>query len=93
MHTPFAGVGLHILHRTGFFDKGPVVENQIISNIYSCTLHPQIRRHRPSHCPICGMTLEPIASDDGPLPSDINKCGRGLDLLFRDGQTSGVACE
>ena len=93
MHIPFAGVGSRTLHRIGFANKGSVVENQVIPNIYSCTLHPQIRRHRPGHCPICGMTLEPIASDDGPPPLDINKCGRDLDLFFRDGQTSGAACE
>jgi len=27
--------------------------------IYTCPMHPQIRRNGPGHCPICGMTLEP----------------------------------
>ena len=27
--------------------------------IYTCPMHPQIRRGAPGHCPICGMTLEP----------------------------------
>ena len=66
MHSPFAGVGSHTLHWIGIANKGSVVENQTISDIYSCTLHPQIRRRHPGHCPICGMTLEPITSDDGP---------------------------
>ena len=26
--------------------------------IYTCPMHPQIRRSEPGHCPICGMTLE-----------------------------------
>jgi P-type Cu+ transporter len=27
--------------------------------IYTCPMHPQIRRSAPGNCPICGMTLEP----------------------------------
>src|ERR1700677_1433942 len=26
--------------------------------IYTCPMHPQIRRSAPGNCPICGMTLE-----------------------------------
>src|SRR3984885_5652233 len=28
--------------------------------IYTCPMHPQIRRNEPGNCPICGMTLEPL---------------------------------
>jgi Cu+-exporting ATPase len=28
--------------------------------IYTCPMHPQIRQKGPGHCPICGMTLEPL---------------------------------
>jgi Cu+-exporting ATPase len=28
--------------------------------IYTCPMHPQIRRDHPGNCPICGMTLEPL---------------------------------
>ena len=27
--------------------------------VYTCPMHPQIRRNAPGNCPICGMTLEP----------------------------------
>jgi Cu+-exporting ATPase len=27
--------------------------------IYTCPMHPQIRRDAPGSCPICGMALEP----------------------------------
>jgi P-type Cu+ transporter len=27
--------------------------------IYTCPMHPQIRRNEPGNCPICGMALEP----------------------------------
>ena len=28
--------------------------------IYTCPMHPQIRKVGPGNCPICGMTLEPL---------------------------------
>jgi Cu+-exporting ATPase len=28
--------------------------------IYTCPMHPEIRRPAPGNCPICGMTLEPV---------------------------------
>jgi Cu+-exporting ATPase len=29
--------------------------------IYTCPMHPQVRNTGPGSCPICGMTLEPLA--------------------------------
>jgi Cu+-exporting ATPase len=28
--------------------------------VYTCPMHPQIRRPEPGSCPICGMSLEPV---------------------------------
>jgi Cu+-exporting ATPase len=38
--------------------------------IYTCPMHPQIRRNEPGNCPICGMTLEPegIPEPEGTSP-------------------------
>jgi Cu+-exporting ATPase len=38
--------------------------------VYTCPMHPQIRRSEPGNCPICGMTLEPIGGveETGPSP-------------------------
>jgi P-type Cu+ transporter len=38
--------------------------------IYTCPMHPQIRRDDPGNCPICGMTLEPegIPEAEGTSP-------------------------
>jgi Cu+-exporting ATPase len=38
--------------------------------IWTCPMHPQIRRPGPGICPICGMALEPEApsADDAPNP-------------------------
>ena len=32
--------------------------------IYTCPMHPQIRRSEPGNCPICGMALEPEGIPD-----------------------------
>jgi Cu+-exporting ATPase len=38
--------------------------------IYTCPMHPQIRRNSPGSCPICGMALEPagIPEAEGTTP-------------------------
>jgi len=32
----------------------------VTSTIYTCPMHPEIRRNGPGSCPICGMALEPL---------------------------------
>ena len=36
--------------------------------IWTCPMHPEIRRDQPGNCPICGMALEPLepSLEDGP---------------------------
>ncbi|HEX5185008.1 MAG TPA: heavy metal translocating P-type ATPase [Allosphingosinicella sp.] len=45
--------------------------------IWTCPMHPEIRRDRPGACPICGMALEPLEPtlDEGPNPEliDMNR--------------------
>jgi Cu+-exporting ATPase len=38
--------------------------------IWTCPMHPQIRRSKPGNCPICGMALEPLEPSlaEGPNP-------------------------
>jgi Cu+-exporting ATPase len=38
--------------------------------IYTCPMHPEIRRDQPGHCPICGMTLEPVIATGEPQEGD-----------------------
>jgi Cu+-exporting ATPase len=42
--------------------------------VWTCPMHPQIRRDGPGTCPICGMALEPAepGADDGPNPELID---------------------
>jgi Cu+-exporting ATPase len=40
------------------------------ATIYTCPMHPEIRRTQPGSCPICGMALEPVdpSHETGPNP-------------------------
>jgi len=46
--------------------------------IYTCPMHPQIRRPAPGNCPICGMALEPViaTADMGPSPELVDMTRR-----------------
>lgn len=39
-------------------------ENEIIDQIWTCSMHPQIRKAEAGNCPICGMELIPLASEE-----------------------------
>ena len=45
--------------------------------VWTCPMHPEIRRNGPGQCPICGMALEPLEPmlDEGPNPEliDMNR--------------------
>ena len=30
--------------------------------IFTCPMHPEVRQKGPGHCPICGMSLEPLVN-------------------------------
>ena len=34
------------------------------NTVYTCSMHPQIRQSEPGKCPICGMELIPLGSND-----------------------------
>ena len=44
--------------------------------IYTCPMHPEIRRSQPGDCPICGMSLEPLLptlEDENPELKDFSR--------------------
>jgi len=66
---------------------GPVVEPTLVGAdvdditngiIWTCPMHPQIRRSKPGRCPICGMALEPLepSLEEGPNPELIDMTRR-----------------
>jgi Cu+-exporting ATPase len=46
--------------------------------VYTCPMHPQIRRDRPGSCPICGMALEPagVPGAEGGTSSELGDMTR-----------------
>ena len=48
------------------------------AKIWTCSMHPQIRRDGPGSCPICGMDLVPVKKSSGgvrtvSISSDVKK--------------------
>ncbi|HEX2764334.1 MAG TPA: heavy metal-binding domain-containing protein, partial [Allosphingosinicella sp.] len=46
--------------------------------IWTCPMHPEIRRDGPGSCPICGMALEPLepSLEEGPNPELVDMTRR-----------------
>ncbi|MGB0392198.1 MAG: efflux RND transporter periplasmic adaptor subunit [Salibacteraceae bacterium] len=40
-------------------------ETSDAASVWTCSMHPQIRQNEPGDCPICGMDLIPLASEQG----------------------------
>jgi heavy metal translocating P-type ATPase len=49
---------------------GPDLVKPTSGTVWTCPMHPQIRRDEPGSCPICGMALEPElpTEETGPSP-------------------------
>ncbi len=43
---------------------GHAMEDHQKGTVWTCSMHPQIRSEKPGKCPICGMTLIPLESDN-----------------------------
>jgi Cu(I)/Ag(I) efflux system membrane fusion protein len=52
--------------------------------IWTCAMHPQVRQDGPGRCPICGMNLTAIRSEE------TNKAGKGLTSTEPMGTSSDV---
>ena len=49
-----------------FLEKKKQPEPEASGTIYTCPMHPEIRRHGPGPCPKCGMALEPATPVKAP---------------------------
>ncbi|ECE7333187.1 YHS domain-containing protein, partial [Salmonella enterica subsp. enterica] len=45
-------------------------EKDISEGVWTCPMHPEIRRSGPGSCPVCGMALEPLVATASTGPSD-----------------------
>jgi len=52
----------------------PIAEAPVAGAVYTCPMHPEVRRDQPGACPKCGMALEPEMPglDDGESPELID---------------------
>src|SRR5437868_13685687 len=68
----------HDEHPAGPAEHGPIVREADQGTIWTCPMHPQIRRNGPGQCPICGMALEPLEPtlDERPNPELIDMTRR-----------------
>ncbi len=53
-------------HCTGHHEKPESTDPVPAGTIYTCPMHPEIRRDAPGFCPICGMALEPLTVTASP---------------------------
>ena len=48
---------------------------------YTCPMHPEVLRDEPGNCPLCGMTLEPVAASTShwtcPMHPEVHEQGPG----------------
>jgi Cu(I)/Ag(I) efflux system membrane fusion protein len=49
-------------------------------NIWTCAMHPEVRRNEPGKCPICGMDLVPLSQDISADPGAIHLTSEALEL-------------
>ncbi len=43
-------------------ERGAQEESEVAEEVWTCSMHPQIRADGPGQCPICGMDLVPASS-------------------------------
>ena len=53
-----AGVALLLFSCTG--EGVPRESEQQTAEVWTCSMHPQVRQDGPGDCPICGMDLIPV---------------------------------
>ncbi len=48
------------------------VSHEAAAEIWTCSMHPQIRQHKPGRCPLCGMALIPVKDhSDSSSPTEV----------------------
>ncbi|MBV8188627.1 MAG: YHS domain-containing protein, partial [Alphaproteobacteria bacterium] len=70
--------GKFTAERERYLEARPAPAEMPAGTIYTCPMHPQIRRIGPGSCPICGMALEPAdaTAATGPNPELVDMTRR-----------------
>ncbi|MEX0812978.1 MAG: efflux RND transporter periplasmic adaptor subunit [Chitinophagales bacterium] len=50
------------------------------SKTWTCSMHPQVRKDEPGDCPICGMELIPLNSEEGLDPKAVKMSANAMKL-------------
>ena len=75
------GIGVGQLGQTDA--HAPTAHDHADDEVWTCSMHPQIRMEQPGQCPICGMDLvlaDTAAADDGPAEGTITLDARARAL-------------
>ncbi len=72
------------------------VDNEAVTapaqeEIWTCSMHPQIRQNEPGECPICGMDLIPLAAATGTDPLVLEMTPEAVKLADIQTTTIGMA--
>jgi len=43
-------------------EAGPAPADEAAVQLWTCSMHPQIRKTEPGRCPVCAMPLVPVAA-------------------------------
>ena len=69
----------NLLQSTATNAAAPPRSSSVALVIYTCPMHPQIRRNAAGSCPICGMTLEPfVTTQDGGASPELQDITRRM---------------
>ena len=65
------------------------------AEVWTCSMHPQIRQPEPGDCPICGMDLIPLESDNDAADPDAISMSESAMIIagistFKVGNTDGM---
>src|SRR6478609_1167952 len=63
-------------HEPGHGQAPRTPEKPREGTIYTCPMHPQIRKTQPGSCPICGMALEPLLPEAEPDDRELRRVRR-----------------
>jgi Cu(I)/Ag(I) efflux system membrane fusion protein len=85
-------LALGMITGSNFFGGGEVnhdghshaIEGEAEATIYTCSMHPQIRKNEPGLCPICAMDLIPVntmeSGDEDVDPAEIQMTQSAIEL-------------
>jgi Cu(I)/Ag(I) efflux system membrane fusion protein len=62
--------GWIVFHKPHSEAKPETIVNEAEKTVWTCAMHPQIRRDQPGQCPICGMDLIPLVQETAPVDPD-----------------------